>query len=228
LEHLLQERGLMRALDGLLEQVLAAARGAGVAASAISAVLPVGGTSQMPWVRHWLEQRCPGVPIRGDHPVQAVALGALALTPGVAVRDVLSRGVALRCWKRRSGRHHWHPLFLPGHSWPSPQPLELVLACNQVDQPALELMLGEPQPEHRAEVVFAGGLPQLRPRQAGQARVVPWPVQPEPIRLEPPGQPGQDRLRLAFAINNSGELTVSIHDLLRGVSQAPRVLGAVR
>jgi molecular chaperone DnaK (HSP70) len=228
LEQLLEERGWMRALDGLLEQVLAAARAAGVEASGITAVLPVGGSSQMPWVRRWLEQRCPGVPIRSDRPVEAVALGALALTPGVAVRDVLSRGVALRCWERRSGRHHWHPLFLPGQSWPTSQPLELVLACSQVDQAALELVLGEPLPEHRAEVVFSDGLPQLRRRQPGQAQVTPWPCQPEPIRLEPPGQPGQDRLRLAFALNPAGELVVALEDLLSGISHPPRPLGAVR
>jgi hypothetical protein len=157
-----------------------------------------------------------------------VALGALALTPGVAVRDVLSRGVALRCWERRSGRHHWHPLFLPGQSWPTSQPLELVLACSQVDQAALELVLGEPLPEHRAEVVFSDGLPQLRRRQPGQAQVTPWPCQPEPIRLEPPGQPGQDRLRLAFALNPAGELVVALEDLLSGISHPPRPLGAVR
>lgn len=228
LEELLRERGLMRELDGLLEQVLAAGRRQGLELEAITAVLPVGGSSRMPWVRRWLEQSCPGVAIRGERPVEAVALGALALTPGVRVRDVLSHGVALRCWDRRSSRHHWHPLFMAGQSWPTQQPLELVLACSQANQQALELVLGEPEPEQRAEVVFADGLPRLRQRAAGQARVIPWSRQPAPIPLAPPGQPGQDRLHLAFALNGSGDLEVAITDLLRGDEPERRCLGPVR
>ena len=228
LEALLEERGLTLECDRLLEQVLAAGRREGVALEAITAVLPVGGSSRMPWIRRWLAQRCPGVPVRIDRPVEAVALGALALTPGVQVRDVLSHGVALRCWDRRSGRHHWHPLFVAGQSWPTPQPLELVVACSRPDQQALELVLGEPEPERRSEVVFADGLPQLRPRPAGQGQVTPWSRQPAPIPLDPPGQPGQDRLRLAFDLNGQGELTVAISDLLQPGQQRVQPLGPVR
>jgi len=228
LEALLEERGLVSALDGLLEQVLAAGRGEGVGLDGISAVLPVGGCSRMPWIRRWLGQRCPGVPIRGGRPVEAVALGALALTPGVQVRDVLSHGVALRCWDRRSSRHRWHPLFVAGQSWPTQQPLTLVLACSQERQQALELVLGEPEPEQRAEVVFNAGLPQLRPRAAGAARVQPWSRQPAPIRLDPPGEPGADRLQLAFQINGRGELEVEVCDLISGKRQPTQCLGPVR
>lgn len=96
------------------------------------------------------------MPLRSERPVEAVALGALALTPGVRVRDVLARGVSLRCWDRRSGCHRWHPLFMAGQSWPTDQPLELVLACSRDGQDQLELVLGEPLPEERAEVVFEG------------------------------------------------------------------------
>jgi molecular chaperone DnaK (HSP70) len=228
LEALLEQRGLIQELDGLLEQVLAAARRSGLALSDITAVLPVGGCSRMPWVRRWLERRCPSVPIRGEHPVEAVALGALALTPGVRLRDVLSHGVSLRCWDRRSACHHWHPLFVAGQSWPTQQPLELVLACSQAEQPAMELLLGEPLPDARAEVVFSGGLPLLRQRAAGQARVRPWASQPEPIPLDPPGQPGQDRLQLAFRISSAGDLEVTIRDLLSGEDPTTCRLGPVR
>ena len=84
LEGLLEERGLLRQLDGLLETVLAAARREGLALADIDAVLPVGGSSRIPLIRRWLQGRCPGVPLRGERPVEAVAMGALALTPGRA------------------------------------------------------------------------------------------------------------------------------------------------
>ncbi len=230
-EGLLEERGLLQLLDGLLETVLAAARREGLGLSAIDAVLPVGGSSRIPLIRRWLESRCPGVPLRGERPVEAVALGALALTPGVRVRDVLARGVSLRCWDRRSGCHRWHPLFLAGQSWPTDQPLELVLACSRDGQDQLELVLGEPLPEERAEVVFEGGLPVLRERPAGAAPVRPWSTPPQAIPLSSPGRRGVDRLRLRFHIDAEAQLLVECDDLEAPADAGPRGgqrLGPVR
>jgi molecular chaperone DnaK (HSP70) len=231
LEGLLEERGLLRQLDGLLETVLAAARREGLAPADIDAVLPVGGSSRIPLIRRWLQGRCPGVPLRGERPVEAVAMGALALTPGVRVRDVLARGVSLRCWDRRSGRHRWHPLFLAGQSWPTEQPLELLLACSREGQDRLELVLGEPLPQERAEVVFEAGLPVLLERPAGAAPVQPWSAPPVQIPLATPGRRGVDRLRLRFRIDAEAQLLVEIQDLeapADAVAAAPRRLGPVR
>ncbi len=228
LDTLLEARGLLDLLDELLEQVLASARAAGVDEEGIDAVLPVGGCSRVPLIRQWLEQRLPQVPLRGERPVEAVALGALRLTPGVAVKDVLHRGVSLRCWDQRSAEHRWHPLFLPGQTWPSAQPLQLVLACSRSDQAELELVLGEPQKDTRSEVVFVNGLPVLRRESAGAAPVEPWPEQPPAIGLNPAGEPGQDRLALCFSIDARGDLLVEGRDLLSGAAIASRRLGPVR
>ena len=228
LEAVLERHGLLDLLNDLLEQVLAAARAAGVEEAGIDAVLPVGGCSRVPLIRRWLAERLPQVPLRGDRPVEAVALGALRLTPGVAVKDVLRCGVSLRCWDQRSAEHRWHPLFLPGQTWPSEQPLQLVLGCSRNDQTDLELVLGEPQAEERSEVVFVNGLPVLRRQSAGAARVDPWPQQPAAIRLTPPGEPGQDRLELRFSIDAQGELLVEGRDLLSQTAIPTQRLGSVR
>lgn len=228
LERLLRERGLLSQLDALLEEVLAAGRGAGLPLERITAVLPVGGGSRLPAIRDWLQSRCGGVPIRDQRPVEAVALGALALTPGVQVKDVLARGVSLRCWERRSGRHHWHPLFMAGQSWPTDRPLELVLACSGDGQESIELVLGEPEAENRSEVVFEAGLPVLRRRQAGAARVKPWDQGAIALPLSPPGRQGDDRLRLAFTIGADSQLLVETTDLVSGERHGPLRLGAVR
>lgn len=129
------------------------------------------------------------------------------------VRDVLSRGVALRCWDRRSGTHQWHPLFVPGQSWPTEQPLELLLCCSRDGQTALDVVLGEPSEELRAEVVFDAGMPRLLQRAAGAAAVIPWTRQPAPIVLDPPGRVGMDRLRLLFRIDEACQLQLEVHDL---------------
>jgi molecular chaperone DnaK (HSP70) len=228
LERLLVERGLMAQLDVLLEQVLAAARLEGLGLADIDAVLPVGGCSRIPLLRQWLERRCPGVSLRGERPVEAVALGALALTPGVRLRDVLARGVSLRCWDQRSGDHHWHPLFVAGQAWPTEQPLELVLACSRDEQREMELVLGEPLPEARAEVVFEAGMPVLRERPAGAARVEAWSPLPAPLPLAAPGRRGVDRLRLRFGIDAAGQLVVEGEDLEEASRIGPIRLGPVR
>ena len=228
LEALLQQRGLLAELDVLLEAVAAAARRDGLDLGRIDAVLPVGGSSRMPLIRRWLSERLPAVPLRGERPVEAVALGALALTPGVLLRDVLARGVSLRCWDRRSARHHWHPLFLVGQTWPTERPLELLLACSRDGQDALELVLGEPLPEERGEVVFQDGLPILRRRPAGAAAVQPWSTPPPPLPLAAPGRAGEDCLRLRFQIDAEGVLILEGEDLRGGQPIGPLRLGPVR
>lgn len=90
--------------------------------------------------------------------------------------------MSLRCWDQRSGAHRWHPLFVAGQAWPTDRPLEVVLACSREQQADLELVLGEPVAEERAEVVFRGGVPVLRRRSAGEAAVEPWEQQPAPCR----------------------------------------------
>ena len=230
-ERLLSERGLLDRLDELLEAVLAGARRAGVDPASLDAVLPVGGGSRVPLIRRWLTERFPGVPLRGERPVEAVALGALALTPGVRLRDVLSRGVSLRTWDQRSGAHRWHPLFVAGQSWPTEEPLELVLACSEEGQRELELVFGEPEQESRAEVVFEAGLPVLRSRQAGEARVRPWGGSPLLLKLATPGRQGDDRLRLRFGIDADGLLRLEGEDLKAGGAEpaiGPVRLGPVR
>ena len=155
-------------------------------------------------------------------------MGALALTPGVRIKDVLGRGVCLRFWDRRSCGHLWHPLFQAGQLWPTPQPLELVLACSESDQPALELVLGEPIHEERAEVVFKDGVPVIRPRQAGAPPVRPWSREPIRLPLIPPGDAGVDRLRLRFSINDRSELELDGEDVLTQTPLPRLVLGMVR
>jgi molecular chaperone DnaK (HSP70) len=230
LESVLQRHGLIEQLDGLLGEVLAAARAAGISLSDLAAVLPVGGGSRLPVIRPWLARCCPGVPILDPRPEDAVALGALALTPGVSVRDVLARGVSLRCWDQRSGCHRWHPLFLAGQPWPCREPLELVLACSRDGQRELELVLGEPCQDSRSEVIFEAGLPVLRRRTAGTAAVTPWPSEPVTIPLSQPGQQGFDCLRLRFRIDRNGQLVLEGEELFGtepGPALAPLELGPV-
>lgn len=232
LEDLLQRQGFIRLLDHLLEQVAVAARREGLDLQRLTAVLPVGGTSCLPLVRRWIEQRLPGVPCCARQPLTAVAYGALSLTPNVHVRDVLSRGVALRYWDRRQQAYCWHPLYWAGQSWPTESPLQIRLAPAHVNQPALELALAEVSADVRREVVFVDGQPQLLEEQAPAASMSPWPATFPPLPLPEQAQPGQDALLLAFSITDDRHLHLQVTSLLHEQSSAelkcPLDLGPLR
>jgi hypothetical protein len=58
--------------------------------------------------------------------------------------------------------------------------------------------------------------------------VEPWPRQPAPLPLEPPGQQGADRLRLRFRVDPEGQLRLEGDDLLSGEPLSEQLLGPVR
>jgi hypothetical protein len=103
-----------------------------------------------------------------------------------------------------------------------------MLACSEHEQSALEVVLGEPLPEERAEVVFVDGVPTISPRQAGSDPVRPWDQAPIVLPLTPAGGAGIDRLRLRFSINDRAELVMEGEDLLAQTPLPEQVLGLVR
>ena len=60
-----------------------AARRAGETLDSIDAVMAVGGGSALPWVQQWLQSRLPKTELLVKQPLQAVVLGALAMTPAL-------------------------------------------------------------------------------------------------------------------------------------------------
>ena len=225
---LLEERGLFQLLEELLKQTLRAAEVHGCRRSDLNAVVMVGGGAHLPQLQAWLTSFMSPVPLRTPPPMEAVACGALSLTPGVRILDLLQRGISLRCWDRRSNRHHWHPLFVAGQPWPSSQPFELVLSASAVEQTTIEFVLGEPEPEARHEVRLIDGLPQVIERNPNAAEVKERPSPCFKLMLNPPGQPGEDCLKLHFHLDEHAELIMEGEDLRNG-SRLERVsLGTVR
>ena len=190
--------------------------------------MAVGGGAQLPFLRQWLTNHTAPARLLTPPPVEAVALGALQLTPGVAIRDVLQHGVSLRFWDQRSNSHRWHPLFVAGQPWPSPSPLELVLAASQAGQRSLELVLGEPIPQGSHSVVFVDGLPTLQEQATGEIAHQPWPGDALVLPLEPAGEQGEDCLRLRWSIDAEAQLELEINDLRSGEKWSYPRLGAVR
>ena len=225
---LLQDRGLFDALEGLLSKTLRDAELNGCPAENLDAVVVVGGGAHLPQLRDWLTEKLSPTPLLTPPPMEAVACGALSLTPGVRMQDLLQRGISLRCWNQRSNTHHWHPLFLPGQPWPSSKPLELILSASGPDQQSVELVLGESRGETRHEVVMVNGLPKVIEKTDGWDDVTRRPDTACELPLDPPGQPGEDCLRLRFHLNDQAELILEGEDLRTGESLDPRPLGTVR
>nr|YP_009530479.1 putative DnaK-type molecular chaperone [Paulinella micropora]AXY63168.1 putative DnaK-type molecular chaperone [Paulinella micropora] len=228
LDNVLHERGLLLALDGLLERVLATGKQHGLKASQIDAILPVGGTTRIPTIQRWLQERCGYWPLLDEHPIEAVARGALSLVPKVKLKDSLTRGVSLRCWNQRSRNHNWYPLFIAGQSWPTSSDLTIKLACGENDQKEIALEFGEPDMDQQVEIIFRDEVPELQSTFKSNSSVKSWVTTPLRIYLNPPGKLSEDRLQLSFRINERGQIIMIGQDLITHRSIGPIILGFIR
>lgn len=228
LDQLLDQHGFDRALAELMETTLAGGRRNNCHLEDLEGVVAVGGGAQLPWLRRWLAENTAPAPLLTPPPVDAVALGALKLTPGVAIRDVLKNGVSVRTLDQRTNRHHWHPLFVAGQPWPSTSPLDLVLAASWTGQRSIELVLAEPLTQGRHSVVFVNGLPTVQDIETRENDHQPWPSEPLVLPLSPPGEVGQDCLHLQWSIDADARLQLSVRDLRSQEEQPTVILGTVR
>ncbi len=221
LENLLRQRGWFRQLDSRLEQVLQQGRRQGVPPEAIDRVLLVGGTAQMPAIQSWIQGYFDPARICCDRPFTAVAEGALQVQQGLTLQDFLYHSYGIRYWNRRENRQDWHPLIAAGQPYPLPQPVELVLGASTEGQPSIELVLGELGDDSgvATEVFFEGD--RLVTRQRATAAAVVQPLNAEEgsrtiARLDPPGVPGSDRVRLWFQVDGDRILRITVEDILTG------------
>ena len=193
----------------------------------LDSVVLVGGGSQIPLIKNYLSSICNSIPFLTPPPIEAIALGALHLTPGVQVKDVLNKGVSLKCWNKKNEKHIWHPLFLAGQTWPTNKPLEIILAASINNQLSIDLIIGEPEEEGSHEIIYIDGLPTLKKRNS-EDKITKLNNTIISITLEPPGQIGQDCIKLSFNINQNCQLEVEGIDLRNNSVIARKNLGSIR
>ena len=187
----------------------------------------VGGGSRIPLIKNYLSNICNSIPFLTPPPIEAIALGALNLTPGVQIKDVLNKGVSLRCWNKKNEKHIWHPLFLAGQTWPTNKPLEIILAASLNNQLSIDLIIGEPQEEGSNEIVYINGLPTLKTIES-KDKIKKINNTIISIPLYPPGEIGQDCIKLIFNINDHCQLEVEGIDLRSDKEIASQNLGEIR
>ncbi len=229
LEEILEEKGLFKSLSNLLERTLAKGRSKGYELEDLSGVVIIGGGSRIPSIKKWLLKHINADKLLTPPPIEAVAIGAIKLTPGVIVRDILNRGVALRFWDQRNNCHSWHNLFLSGQPWPTIKPLEILISSSRNNQLEIELQFAEISNNDLQEVIYLDGIPTIQDFEQSNKNIIQkWLESPIIINLEQPVEIGVDCLKLRFTINSFCELEVEGIELRSGKKIIQKVVGSIR
>ena len=227
LEELLIEKGLLKSIEKLFIQTINSAKRNSFELKDLDSVVLVGGGSRIPLIKNYLSDICNSIPFLTPPPIEAIALGALHLTPGVQIKDVLNKGVSLRCWNKKNEKHIWHPLFLAGQTWPTNKPLEIILAASINNQLSIDLIIGEPQEEGSNEIIYTNGLPTLTTIES-KDKIKKITNTIISIPVDPPGEIGQDCIKLIFNINDNCQLEVEGIDLRSNKEITKQNLGEIR
>ena len=217
-EAILQQQQFFTRLDDLMTQLLQQARRNGVEAEDIEGVLLVGGTAQIPAVQNWVKQYFPDNKIKSDRYYEAIATGALQIERGIEVKDFLYHSYGIRYWNRVTNGHSWHPIIKVGQPYPMERPVELVLGASVPNQPSIELIVGElADSTATTEVYFDGD--RLVTKTVGTENTTVQPLNDRDgartiAQLDPLGNPGSDRLKLLFSIDEQRYLRLTIEDML--------------
>ena len=222
LETLLEENGFYIALRRVVDKVMHVARQRGIFKEDIRYVLLVGGTSLMPSVQTTLKQYFTETAVRTDKPFTAVAEGALQVAAGYGLDDYLIHSYGLRYLNEES-RHEYDEIIPMGSRYPISHPVEVVMEAAHKNQQEMEFVIGEIDTEAVAmiEVKYENGQAVFVAQAADDAqRIVPLNLNESVAailaKLDPPGQPGTNRVHAWFVVDDRRRLRITAVDLLTG------------
>jgi len=211
-EKIIIENNLLNHLSALLKDLLNEARGKFCTIDDITAIILVGGGTQIPLIKEWITKKISNIQIKSPPPIESIALGALAMTPGVKIKDILNKGLSIRLFNKREQKHFWHPLFCKGQTWPTEKPFTLILQASKNNQKIFEIIIGETKKEREYDVIFENGLPKLSEYQS-EEEIIKWNKKPLKIIMKNETLIGEDSLKLLFKINKKGDLLVKYLDI---------------
>jgi len=211
-EKILIENNLLNHLNSLLKDLLNEARGKFCAVNDLSAIILVGGGTQIPLIVEWIKRKISDIQVKSPPPIEAIALGALAMTPGVKIKDILNKGLSIRLLNKRDQKHFWHPIFFKGQTWPTETPFKLILQSSNNNQKIFEIIIGETKKEREYDVIFEDGLPKLSEIQS-EEKIIRWDKKPLKIELKNKSNIGEDNLKLFFKINQEADLIIKCFDI---------------
>ena len=211
-EKILMENNLLSHLNFLLKDLLNEARGKFCNTDDFNSVILVGGGTQIPLIKEWIANEISGIQIKSPPPIESIAIGALAMTPGVKIKDILIKGISIRLFNKREQKHFWHPIFYKGQTWPTEKPFELILQASKDGQNIFEIIIGETKTKRNFDVIFENGLPKLSEFQ-NEEEVFKWNKKPIQINLNNECKIGEDSLKLYFSIKKDSSLYLRCLDI---------------
>ncbi len=211
-EKILMENNLLSHLNSLLRDLLNEARGNFCNTDELNSVILVGGGTQIPLIKEWISNEISGIQIKSPPPIESIAVGALAMTPGVKIKDILNNGISIKLFNKREQKHFWHPIFFKGQTWPTEKPFELILQASKNGQNVFEIIIGETKKKRDFDVIFENGLPKLSEFQ-NEEEVLKWNKKPLKINLRNSCKIGEDCLKLYFRISNDSSFYMRCQDM---------------
>ena len=211
-EKIIIENNLLNHLNSLLKELFNEARGKFCTVDDLSVIILVGGGSQIPLVKEWITKKIPNIQIKSPPPIESIANGALGMTPGVKIKDILTKGLSIRLFNRREQKHFWHPIFCKGQTWPTENPFKLILQASKNNQDIFEIIIGETKRDREYDVIFENGLPKLSEVQS-EEEIIKWEKEILEIKLKNKSNIGEDTLILFFQITDKGDLLIQCFDI---------------
>ena len=212
IEEILISNKLFNLLETLLTKLLNEARGKNCNSKDLHSIILVGGGTQIPIIRNWISKTMPELIIKYPPPIESVALGALSLTPGVKIKDILNKSIFIRLLNKRDKKHLWHPIFVKGQTWPTENPFELILQASKNEQNRFELVMGESKEINNFDIIFEDGIPKVSEIDPSE-KISRWERDSLEIQLNKKVSLGEDCLKLSFSINQESFLNVECKDL---------------
>jgi len=179
----------------------------------------VGGTSLMPSVQRTLGQYFTDMAVRADKPFTAVAEGALQVAAGYGVEDYLIHSYGLRHLNPETGEHDYDEIIPMGSRYPTDTIVEVMLGAAHEGQTEIEFVIGEVDTDSVAmvEVRYEDGQAVFVAQAANTEQQIIALNEADVLKalakLDPPGKPGQDRIKALFTIDDRRQLRVSVVDL---------------
>jgi len=219
LEQILEANGFYSSLRHIVDKVMHVAHRRGIFKEDIHYVLMVGGISLMPSVQQTLKAYFSGMAVRADKPFTAIVEGALQVAAGYGLEDYLAHSYGIRHLDPATGQHEYDEIIPAGSAYPLPEPIEVLLGAAHNNQADMEFVVAEIDSDSFSmlEVNYEGGQAVFVAQvQKADKQIVPINTEQAAqvlAKLMPPGQPGTDRIKAVFTINDRRQLRLNVVDL---------------
>jgi molecular chaperone DnaK (HSP70) len=224
-EQILADRGIFERLGAIIERALRQASSRGVDEEAIETVLLVGGSTEIPSVRTFIENRFGRERVRSRGPFTAVARGAAAFGAGARVVDLLQHDYGVRVSRPKQ----WDAAKYVDIPDDEEHAVQLLLHSGE-RCPTGEVVqtydtggLGGVQREFHVrfyEIARDGSLSLVinpdtgLPEEQRETRLRPLNIEdPAVCRLDPPSREAEKRVQIAYRVDEARWLRITVQDL---------------